>query len=741
MKRREFIILSSVGASAAGVFSACGHPEEKLIPALIPDEEYIPGIDVWKASTCAMCDAGCGILVRTRDHKANKIEGNPNHPVNRGALCARGQAGLQVLYNPDRIKAPMKRAGERGAGQFEEITWDEAIKTLGDKLRELSAGGKANAAHFFTTDQRGITAHVASRLMNAYGSQAYLVKPLFSEEQSLGGYSDSFPGVNKPVFDIANATFLLSFGARFLENWHSPLMYARAYGEFRRASGKARGKFVQVEPRMSLTGANADEWLPAKTSSEALVALAIAQVIIREGLAKHAPDAAFVKSLENYAPEKTAVLTDIPAEKIIQVAREFAKAEKPLALTSNAVAMTNGLPGQVWGNFLNTLVGNINQKGGVLLSNRDYNFPLKKLNPVDRFPDVRYGNIPMILADRPIEVLMIHQFNPVYVLPATKEKLKAIPFIASFSSFFDETTELADLLLPDHTFLESWDLTTSDITSDFIVNLTKPVVQPEFNTRQTADVLIAISRLLGDKVASSIPITSAEEIVKQDFTAFANNGAPPVPKQKASEAEESEDEEAEEEEDTWTPLSEKGFLISQVKNQTTSEPQRTAPAKTLDDSLLTVAKENSEYSLTFLPYEHPTHGSGEQANLPVLQELPDALTSVMWGSWVEINPKTAAQLGIKDGDLIEVSSQNGAVRAPVVLYPAIRPDVIAMPLGQGHTSFGRYAKNIGTNLFELPIADWVEDSKPIRVKVTKISSDGKLIRFGTGLPEHIESKR
>ena len=137
MKRREFIILGGIGATSASLLSACGHPEEKLIPALIPDEDFVPGMDYWKASTCGMCPAGCGIIVRTREHKANKIEGNPLHPVNRGALCARGQAGLEVLYNPDRIKGPMKRVGERGEGKWEEISWEEGIKTLADKLKEL----------------------------------------------------------------------------------------------------------------------------------------------------------------------------------------------------------------------------------------------------------------------------------------------------------------------------------------------------------------------------------------------------------------------------------------------------------------------------------------------------------------------------------------------------------------------------------------------------------------------------
>src|ERR1051325_5709306 len=263
MKRREFIILSGIGATSASLLSACGHPEEKLIPALIPDEEFVPGIDYWKASTCGMCAAGCGIVVRTREHKANKIEGNPLHPVNRGALCARGQAGLQVLYNPDRIRGPLKRAGERGSGQFAEISWDEAIKTLADKMRELKAQNRQKVKGFITGDWRVVTTNIASRFMEAYGAHTFLISPLFQENDSNVDFSSG----NTLSFDIANATYLLSFGARFLETWVSPVMYSLAYGEFRRATGKARGKFVHVESRMSLTAANADELLPAKADA------------------------------------------------------------------------------------------------------------------------------------------------------------------------------------------------------------------------------------------------------------------------------------------------------------------------------------------------------------------------------------------------------------------------------------------------------------------------------------------
>src|SRR4030095_1911329 len=186
MKRREFIILSGIGATSASLLSACGHPEEKLIPALIPIYEYVPGIDYWKPSTCGMCSAGCGIVVRTREHKANKIEGNPLHPVNRGALCARGQAGLEVLYNPDRIKAPMKRIGERGEGKWREITWDEAIQELGEKLGAIKSQGDANNIVFATADHRGVLRVALGCLRSALGAKFWITQERSSREAAHG---------------------------------------------------------------------------------------------------------------------------------------------------------------------------------------------------------------------------------------------------------------------------------------------------------------------------------------------------------------------------------------------------------------------------------------------------------------------------------------------------------------------------------------------------------------------------
>jgi len=736
MDRRKFIILTGVGATSAGVLSACGHPEDKLIPALIPDDEYVPGVDYWKASACGMCAAGCGIIVRTREHKANKIEGNPLHPVNRGALCARGQAGLQLLYNPDRIRGPMRRTGERGSGQFEEITWDEAIKMLADKLREIKSQQRSQQVFFLTGGPINVDAHVALKCMDSYGARCAATWPQFNENQlqiaHIGAYG------SEPIFDVANATYLLSFGARFLETWRSPVMYSLAYGEFRQAKNKPRGRFVQVEPRMSLTAANADEWIPARPGTEGAVALAIAQVMIREGLAKSTISPELVKSLESYAPEKTVGRTDVSADRLIRIAREFASSERPLAIAGGAATVSDGPDGIEWANFLNLLADNTNKKGGVITSANSAFDPFQEIGLHDRR---RLGEIYISalhrVFDLPVNALLIHNVNPVYAAPAIFDKIREIPFIASFSSFIDETSQLADLILPDNTYLERWNLNYSLATNDSnVVSLTKPVITSAFNTRQTADVMLALSRELGGDVSASLPFASAEEIVRKaasNITKAVRGGASITP---------------ENEEEFWNTLTERGVWINSTdgnkEDQNKAQPSKTTsinlpPEWTSEEEK---ASQQSEYPLTILTYEHATLGDGSFANLPALQELPDPLTSVMWGSWVEINPQTAASLGIADGDVIEVTTPHGSVRAPAVIYPAIRPDVIAMPYGQGHTFYGRYANGKGANLAALNLPGDEGSSKPIvRAKVSKITSGSDQIRFGTMLPEHIHVKR
>ncbi|MFY9555257.1 MAG: molybdopterin-dependent oxidoreductase [Blastocatellia bacterium] len=710
MKRRQFIILSGIGATSASLLSACGHPEEKLIPAFIPDEDFVPGLDYWKASTCEMCPAGCGIVVRTREHKANKIEGNPLHPVNRGALCARGQAGLEVLYNPDRIKAPMKRVGERGEGKWEEITWDEAIKTLADRIQGMLVTDQAGSKDwaklcFVTNNPQGVTGLAAESLSGLVKSMI-LVRSDVSASEARSAYEAVYAAPGEPVFDIANASYLLSFGARFLENWQSPVMYSLAYGEFRRSANRRRGRFVQVEPRMSLTGANADEWLPAAKMN--LVALTIMQVMTREGLVKNAspPDFLF-DPLNSYAPEMIGDEIGIPAEKLVAIAREFAAADRPLAIGHYGADLRTI-------NHLNVMVGNLNKPGGVLLNEGAKPDPFATMRATaGKSPLWELRSLSETIGA--FEMLLLHQVNPVHTHPATVEKLKAVPFIASLSSFLDETAQLSDMILPDHSYLERWDIGAVQLgTKGVAVNLTRPIINPELNTKQTADVLLALVEALGGVA----PIKSAEEVVKQSIAALPRTGGSIS---------------AESPEEFFITLSERGVWSGEWSGVQDKSPNPNLP------KVRHVLSEpaDPEYPFSLILFEHSAIGFGEQANLPSLQELPDPMTSVIWGSWVEINPNTADSLGISDGDLVEVSTEHGSVRVPAIAYPAIRPDVIAMPYGQGHAAYGRYGATRGVN----PALLNPGHSETVHAKVARVGDKSNLIRFGTDLQERMEKRR
>jgi anaerobic selenocysteine-containing dehydrogenase len=736
MKRRQFIILSGIGATSASLLSACGHPEEKLIPALIPDDEYVPGIDYWKASTCGMCPAGCGIIVRTREHKANKIEGNPLHPVNRGALCARGQAGLEVLYNPDRIKGPMKRVGERGEGKWEEISWEEGIKTLADKLREIDPNSSTEKALFLSSDAEGITGHVAGRLMRAL-RQAFIAGRPQIENEFSGIHADLLSGVVKlgeTIADLANATYLVSFGARFLETWKSPVMYSQAYGEFRNGHGKARGRFIHVEPRMSLTAANADEWIAAAPGTEALVALAMAQVIVRDGLSKASVSDESRRKLEEFSPENMASVIDVPTERVIRVAREFAGTARPLAIGDLRS------PSGAAVHLLNALVDNMNKTGGVLLFEREFNpkGPLKVPGNGLLLPgesDKQLEGLPpgssverisrfAQMAQNPYRVMMIHGLNPMFPR-SRREDEETIRFRVSFSSFMDETSEIADLVLPDRSYLERWDIHYSyGHDGRKVISLAQPVLEPQLNTRQTADVLLAVARELGGEAGAALPFDSAKDIIEK--------GAGDLAKYIGGENAEA----------TWAELTEKGLVSAAAPVPVKPQAGEQRPIS-LDTFVLGLIRRNAnggnpEYPLTLIVYEQAALGDGSAANLPSIQELPDPLTSVMWGSWVEINPKTAATMGIADGDLVEITTSNGSVRAPALLYPGIRPDSIAMPTGQGHSSYGRYARGRGVDPRALLLNS---EQNTVRSRLTKVGGKAQLIRFGIDLMEHMESKR
>jgi anaerobic selenocysteine-containing dehydrogenase len=327
--------------------------------------------------------------------------------------------------------------------------------------------------------------------------------------------------------------------------------------------------------------------------------------------------------------------------------------------------------------------------------------------------------------------------NPVFGSPKAwrvSETIAQIPFVASFSSFLDDTAALADLILPDHTFLESWtDSLPESGASVAVAGAAGPAMRPLYQTRATPDLLLEVAGKLKTPVA--LPWKSFDEMLKAGFDALGK--------------------------EAWDEAGKTGYAQSQVAGRKSQVDSRSAQAGSRSSEVERRSPKSGSasspslrftppafdgdanaYPFHFLPYASQAFYDGSTAHLPWLQELPDPMTSAMWSSWVEINPNTAGKLGIANGDIVEVASTQGAVRVPAVISPGIAPDMVAMPVGQGHETFTRYASKRGVNPIGIVAA--MKDTETgalawaaTRVRIARIAAaDGSLISFAGEMREN-----
>jgi anaerobic selenocysteine-containing dehydrogenase len=717
MKRRTFLQLSGMTAAGA-VLGGCQSGNEKMIPYLVPpDEGVTPGRADYYASSCRFCPAGCGILVRVSEERAKKIEGNPAHPVNRGKLCARGQAVLQELYHPDRLPQPLKRSGPRGSGQFTRISWEEGMGLLAGNLKTLQREKATDRLALLTPQLSGTLAELTTGFMRAFGSPHRLSFDLLGPDWLRQSNRQSFGQPGLPWYDLAETRYLLSFGADFVENHLSPVQYGNAFGRMRQGRDTVRGHFTYVGGRMSLTGASADRWLPARPGSEGALALGMARLILAESLFDEGSLAAngfraaeLLHRLEAYDLTRVAEQTGLPQGTIAEVAREFATTRPALAMAGETVAyQSNGREAVRAVLLLNLLVGSLNRPGGV------YPAGGSMTGPENSFSEL-LSLIDNMRNDR-IRLALI-QGDPMHTVPPAtgfQEALARVPFIVSFSSLLDDTALQADLILPDHTALESWGDVSPAGVRNRVIGLMQPVVKPVFDTRQFPDVLLATAFELGGKTAAAFPQKSYPELLKAAMAKRVGHAG-------------GEDFEAQ-----WEELLRLGGLFA-TKQGSGKGYRWNRGAPIPDPGEPRFAGDEKQFPLHLQLYPSIAFHDGRGAPLPWLQQLPDPMTTVVWDSWVELNPKTAAGLGISHGDLVDVTSPRGSLRLPAVLYPGIRPDMAAIPLGQGHQGGGRYAKGKGANPLALvALVEGTEHQPALnatRVRVTRISEMGSLVTAG-----------
>ena len=705
--RRDFLKLVGAGGVGTGagfmLAESIKHPVENLIPYPVPPEDFSPGIATWYNTVCSMCSAGCGISVRTREGRAKKIEGNPSHPVSQGRLCARGQAGLQVLYNPDRITTPLRQTGARASGDRLPLTWTEGQTQLAERLADLRAGGQGNSICLLSEGVRGHLHPLFEQFMAALGSDRLVYYDYDHPHALLAAMNRLFGETRLPYFDLGNTRYLVSFGADYLGSWLSPVHNALGFGRSRQGHEDGRGRFVQIEPRMTLSGAAADEWIAANPGTEGILALGMANRIVGQGVYTGADRNAWTGALAPYSAASVAAQTGVAAETINRLADTFAESSPSLAIGGDGAGRhSNGVDALTAITALNYLAGNLGIEGGMVFNPE----PLAGQGAAARqasyramlelAEDARQGRI---------QVLIVNRTNPVFALPAAagfKEALTEIPLIVSLSSFMDETTAMADLILPSHTYLESWGDDFPEPGVGFRAGaVSQPVVSPLYDTRDTGDTILALAAAV--TANGALPWSSTEDYLRDQWREIFARGAAAeavedAPGDAAADAGADVEGDAavatagdpaaampDEFDAFWNAILQAGVWGENTRREVDSVTVDANVVAGIGVQAPEFAGSSDRYPFLFHPYLSGAMHDGSGANLPWMQELPDPMTSVVYGSWLELNPATAEELGLRDGDLVEIESPNGRIAAPVLTFPAIMPNVVAMPVGQGHS--------------------------------------------------------
>ncbi len=675
ISRREFINAAGIGTAAAAVLTGCGPLSRYVVrePYTRMPEYTYNGQSTYYATTCRECPAGCGVVVRTEQGRALKVEGNPVNPINQGKTCSRGQAALQGLYNPDRIQNPVRRTG-RSTQNLTDITWDEAVGVVQSALQNNPPGQIA----FLMGMTSDYLFDLVSELCAALGAPPplrYGAHEIFDARLTLVKAMETlFSDSSLPYFDLANADVTFSFGANFLETYLSPLAFSRGFAHMRRGTSGKRGYLVQFEPRLSQTAAAADEWVPVVPGTEGLAAMAVGRLVaeMRGG----AIPPAYVGVNVDSASSSCGVSVD----ELQRLANIFSNAAAPLAIPGGAaLGASNGFEAAQAVMALNALVANLGKSGGVFLSPA----PAVKIGlPQQPNSLVEVDELIGRMRQGELKTLFIHGINPFFELPAELgfgDALAKVSQVISFAPFPDETSLQADYILPDHTGLESWGYQKATGGADrVVISSAQPTVAPFYNTRATADVLLAAVQGIGGHLASALPY--------QDVVAYIENAMVDLVTQ----------------EGYFNAADINSFMakFQQFGGWWSALPGLRYPyggrALSLPLSLAPASFDGTGDFYLF-PFMSPILGDGSGANKPWLQETPDPVTTVMWESWVEMNMATADYLGIKDDDIVKVISTLGEIEVVVYRYPAILPDTIAIPFGQGHTAYGRYAQGRGVN--------------------------------------------
>jgi len=717
-RRRALLGLGALGGAVA--VASCKSewaPPEQDPFGLARNKPYVPGAEAWSTgeeafatSSCAQCPAGCGIRVRVVEGRAVRIDGNEDNPLNRGGIGPRGIAGLQVLYDPDRITGPMIRR----SGKLVPASWEEATSLVAKRLKALRAQGKAHRLLIMSGRERGMMNDLFHRFAGAFGSPNVVDGRGNRSSVLAQAMEEAFGSFEIPNYDWAGANYVLALEAGLLEDSCQAVYFARVAAERKRGSGAKRTKIVSAGAAFDLSAFNADTWLRLIPGSGGALALGLC----RELLATENYDQvaigsqttgleAFRAAVESFTPERVAALTGTPSDTVSKVARQLWQNRPSFAfIDERSVAFSNGRETALAAFALNTLLGAVEAgEGGMRLA---ASAPIAAWPPIAVDPLAEAGgNVPRMdgagtavfprarsvqeslvdaMEQQAPEVAMLYYSNPTYARhqPARwRAAMAKIPFVVSFSPFLDESTaELAHVVLPDHTYLERYeDATPAPSLGRAVMGICKPVVVPLYDTRSSGDVLIELAQAIGGSVAKSMPWRNFKEAMDVRLVGLQHAGRGSI-----------------------RTSNEREFLAELYSSGVWQdlagpEPRPVHFALPTTWSEAEWAGDSKQWPLKLVLYRPLGHSVGGGANQPWLQQLRARPGAKPWEHVAHVHPSSAAH--VVEGQSIRIASQWGELSMPIRFDKRMSPGFVAIALGRGHTEYGRFAKGIGVNALEL----------------------------------------
>lgn len=673
--RRDFLKVAGFAFAGTALAGCQRAPVQYAVPYLVAPEGITPGRSYHYASTCGGCSAGCGLLVKNRDGRPIKLEGNPEHPLSRGGLCAAGQASLLGLYDQQRLQHPLHR-GQPAA-------WPEVDQAIGLQLDAIRK--EKGAVRFLTGPLLSPTTRaLLNRFLDTFANARHVVHDPHSYSAILEAHGRTHGVRLLPHYHLDKAEVIVSFDADFLGTWMSPVEFTSAYQTGRRLEDPTPhlSYHVQFESLLSLTGTKADRRL-CLAPGEMGVAMGHLAARLAQKAGVPFPEGRLEK------PPELSPFLDHLADYLWQ------NRKRSLVLSGS-----QDVDQQVLCNFLNHILGNYGTTVDVAQPSYQREGNDRELEIL--LQELHEGNI---------AALFVYQSNPVHALPSGESiaaDLKRVPLVVSLSPRLDETAQVAHFACPDHHYLESWN---DAEPVNGVVSLIQPAITPMGSTRSVLESLAvwmphsvlepSTVGLLGSPQGQG-PLLAASALIPgrtawMSKTPAAYLGKAPAAYNLLREHWEREVFPRSTQkiafQDFWDRTVHDGF--AQVKPR----PVKVGSFNLAAVGATPVATRPLEGAYSLILYSKVGMPDAGHAYNPWLHELPDPISKVTWDNYACLSPTAASRLGASDGDVVrlEASAEGGrsaVLELPVFVQPGLHDQVVAVALGYGSLLSKRFA-NIG----------------------------------------------